>query len=92
MKSTTTTSIINPAQIRWRCHRGMRELDLILLPFFDKHFAKLTGEQQADFCQLLAGDDPQIYGWLLGIAQSQDARMQDIVDYIRTTRTAAPSD
>jgi antitoxin CptB len=92
MKSTATTSTLNPAQLRWRCHRGMRELDLILLPFFDKHFAKLTDGQQADFCQLLTHDDPQIYAWLLGMMQPQDARMQNIVDHIRTTHTAEPSD
>lgn len=76
---------IHPAQVRWRCHRGMWELDLFLLPFFDRYFAKLTAKQQEAFCQLLEYPDPEIHAWLLGLKQPEFATgVQDIVDDIRT--------
>jgi len=34
------------SQIRWRCHRGMRELDLLLLRFFDQHYQHLSPVEQ----------------------------------------------
>ncbi len=79
----------HPAQVRWRCHRGMWELDLLLLPFFDRHFVKLTPGQQVDFCRLLEHPDPDLYAWLLGLEQpSSDTGVQDLVNIIRAAHTS----
>jgi antitoxin CptB len=52
-------------QIRWRCHRGMLELDCILLNFFDASYADLPDSDRALFVELLQEQDPQLWDWFL---------------------------
>lgn len=52
-------------RLRWKCRRGMLELDLILLRFVDSHYQHLNKEQQQLFAQLLDEQDPQLFQWLL---------------------------
>ena len=53
-------------QLRWRCRRGMRELDLILTRFLDQEFVALSGEERHRFAAFLDSADPDLYAWLLG--------------------------
>lgn len=52
-------------RLRWQCRRGMLELDLLLLPFFDKYYLGLSGVHQALFEQLLTYQDPELYQMLI---------------------------
>ena len=56
----------NYKQLRWRCHRGMLELDLLLLPFLDHQFTELNADDKLLFAQLLDSDDPELFAWLVG--------------------------
>ena len=40
-------------RIRWRCRRGLLELDLILMHFLENHFDRLDAGQKELFNQLL---------------------------------------
>lgn len=71
------------SKIRWRSRRGMLELDLILLPFVDEHFSKLSAQQKAQYQQLLTQPDPDIYNWLMGYTKSDNPALQSIIDTIR---------
>ncbi|MHA7840599.1 MAG: FAD assembly factor SdhE [Gammaproteobacteria bacterium] len=62
------TTSLHPKRIRWACRRGMLELDVLLLPFFEKSFASLTVTEQAGFVALLSESDQDLYNWLLGKA------------------------
>jgi antitoxin CptB len=53
-------------QLRWRCRRGMRELDLILTRFLDHDYPTLDSVEQQQFAALLDTPDPDLYNWLLG--------------------------
>ncbi len=57
---------ISSARVRWQCRRGMLELDLLLLPFFDACYAALSPALQHTFLELLDCPDPDIYNWFLG--------------------------
>lgn len=48
-------------RLRWQCRRGMLELDLLLLPFFDKCYLELSPSGQALFEQLLSYQDQDLY-------------------------------
>lgn len=72
-------------RLRWACRRGMLELDLILLPFFEQHFAQLSIEQQTAFIELLSCTDQELYTWLLGYEIPSDATLQAIVENVRAT-------
>jgi antitoxin CptB len=52
-------------RLRWGCRRGMLELDLILLPFFEENFDSLPEEQQGVFQEFLTEADQDIYAWIL---------------------------
>lgn len=70
-------------KIRWACRRGMLELDLLLLPFFETNYLNLTVQQQADFVSLLEYPDPEIYAWLMGYAQPVDLKLQTLIQLIK---------
>lgn len=52
-------------QLRWRCRRGMRELDLILSRFLEREYSTLIEPEQHSFARLLDSADPDLYNWLL---------------------------
>ena len=54
------------SRVRWRCRRGIRELDLVFARFLERHYATLTPPASACFDRLLEEHDLDIYDWLLG--------------------------
>ncbi|QBS10962.1 succinate dehydrogenase assembly factor 2 [Legionella israelensis] len=71
------------AKMRWRCRRGMLELDLILGRFVDKYLESLGKKQLKTFEYLLHCTDPELYAWLMGHAQPVDKELYALVEYIR---------
>jgi antitoxin CptB len=53
------------ARLAWRCRRGRKELDLLLLGWLARHFDSATGEQRARFASLLEMPDPELARYLL---------------------------
>ena len=54
-------------RLRFRSwHRGMREMDLILGGFADRHLACMSRAQLDRYALLLENSDPDIYNWLTG--------------------------
>ena len=70
-------------RLRWKCRRGMLELDLVLLPFLDKHYDKLTAQQKKTFERLLEEQDPTLQSWFMHSIVPEDKEIADMVDYIR---------
>ena len=71
------------ARLRWRCRRGMRELDRLLAWYLDARYARGTDAEQAAFAVLLEQQDPQLWDWLIGRGEPADPQMRRIVDEIR---------
>ena len=69
-------------KVRWRSHRGMLELDLILIPFVEKSFNELTEKQKSDYQNLLQLEDPTLYSWLMGFEPVSEPSMIEIVSLI----------
>ena len=53
-------------RLRWRCRRGMRELDVLLERYFDEQLRHASAEDQAAFRDLLDTQDTVIYAYCLG--------------------------
>jgi antitoxin CptB len=70
-------------QIRWQCRRGMLELDLILLKFFDGCFAGLLETEKALFVQFLQESDQTLYRWFMGQELPADPSWVAFVHRIR---------
>ena len=70
-------------RLYWRSRRGLTELELRLLPFFEAEFATLPDRLQLAYEQLLELEDPQLFDWLQGRGAPDDPAQREIVDRIR---------
>jgi antitoxin CptB len=71
------------ARLRWRCRRGMRELDALLLAFVDRSGASLTTTEMAVFERVLELPDPVLHSYLLRRSDSDDAAIAELIERIR---------
>ena len=71
------------SQLRWRCRRGMLELDILLNEFIDKQYTNLTAEQKNILDQVLDYPDQLLFDLFLGHMQSSDNHVSDLVQTIR---------
>ena len=74
------------SKIRWRCRRGMLELDQMLHTFFDKEYQKLSDGEKNTFSELLEHPDQEIYQWLLGMEQPSDSQLQPLLSKIQLAK------
>lgn len=69
-------------RLRWRSRRGMLELDLLLLPFFDEVFDQLSESDQNTFIRLLDEDDPDLLQWFSRKGVPEDSELAALVERI----------
>ena len=67
------------AKLEWRCRRGMRELDVLLMRYMSDNFDAAAPVEQAAFEKLLSLPDPEILDLLTGRTTAQDANVQHVV-------------
>ena len=60
-----TTDHVSMERLRWRCRRGLLELDIVLGRFIE-HYAGLDARQQAAFENMLDMPDTQLWDMLSG--------------------------
>ncbi|ROR32119.1 succinate dehydrogenase assembly factor 2 [Inmirania thermothiophila] len=78
-------------RLRWRCRRGMLELDELLGGFVDGGgYDALTPAQRAAFERLLATEDQRLMSWLLAGERPTDGELTDLVERIRAHARARP--
>ncbi len=71
------------ARLKWRCRRGMLELDLLLGPFAERGYRHLTEAEREIFHQLLDLPDQQLLEYLLEQKRPEDGRWSDVITKIR---------
>jgi len=71
--------ISNKSRIHWACRRGMRELDMAIMPFFQHEFDSLTDTDKQVFVQLLKSDDPDLFNWLMNHGEPADPELKRMV-------------
>ena len=81
--TTAPSTVAELSRIRWRCRRGMRELDVMLSRYLDEVYADADAAEQAAFERLLECQDPQIWAWLLGRGAPFDADLALVIQRIR---------
>ncbi|MEH6469823.1 MAG: succinate dehydrogenase assembly factor 2 [Halopseudomonas sp.] len=69
-------------RLRWHCRRGMLELDVLLVPFLEDRFRSLAYEDQQRFEKLIAGEDQDIFSWVMRTVIPDDPDLKRIVDII----------
>ena len=72
------------ARLRWRCRRGMKELDILFERFLKSRFETMDGKQKAVFLDFLNLPDPQLTDYLLRGLVPADAAFKTLVEQILT--------
>lgn len=70
-------------RLRWRCRRGMRELDVLLTRYLDRDWARASEAQRGLFLRLLDCEDDRLWRWFLGHEPVPDAALDALVRHIR---------
>lgn len=74
--------------LRWRCRRGLLELDLLLGGFWERHHATLEPGEMAALERLLTLSDMEIADRLQGGVPAGDADLEALVQRLRLFRNA----
>ena len=54
------------AKLRWRCRRGMRELDQLMLRYLEREWPAAPDAERAVFLRLLDCEDDKLWRWFMG--------------------------
>ncbi len=68
------------SKLRWRCRRGMKELDVILNRYLNNHFEQADEQEKHLFIELLDATDPDLWNYFLGRAQAPRSDLQKLVE------------
>jgi len=72
------------ARMRWKCRRGMLELDLLLRDFLDSGYQDLDEAGQRLFDRMLDYPDAVLLEWMMGRIRPTDKDVAQLVDKIRS--------
>lgn len=70
-------------RLRWRCRRGMRELDQLLLRYLDREWAADSDAERGVFLTLLDCEDDRLWRWFMGHEAPPDVEIASLVARIR---------
>ena len=71
------------ARLRWRCRRGMRELDQLLERYLARGWPDADAAERAAFLRLIDCEDPVLWPWFVGRERPEDAALDALVQRIR---------
>ncbi len=69
-------------KLRWRCRRGMKELDELLLGYLVQRYQQAPAVEQQRFEALLELPDPLLWAYLSGREVAGDADLQALIGRI----------
>jgi len=71
-------------RLRWKCRRGMRELDQLLSRYLDRDWRQAPEAQRGVFLRLLETEDDKLWRWFMGYDSPPDDDLDALVQHIRT--------
>jgi antitoxin CptB len=74
-------------KLRWRCRRGMRELDILLTRYVEEQFPDAPAAQKEAFLELLEAPDGLIYAYCLGQQRPPTALLSSLIERITLTQS-----
>ena len=69
-------------RLRWRCRRGMRELDQLMLRYLDQRWSTADDCERALFLQVLDSEDDKLWRWFMGLERPENADLDAFVTLI----------
>ncbi|MBP6355447.1 MAG: succinate dehydrogenase assembly factor 2 [Nitrosomonas sp.] len=68
---------------RWRCRRGLLELDIVLQRFMDQHYARLDKDGLVQFERLLALPDNDLWELITARQVTTDNSWQQVLELLQ---------
>jgi antitoxin CptB len=81
---------IDYPHLHWRSHRGMLELDELLLPFIEACFNQLSDNERQIYAALLQEPDPMLYAWLIKQSETVKEPYAELIQQIRSFHQLSP--
>jgi antitoxin CptB len=76
------------SRLRWRCRRGIKEMDIVLQRFLEQTYPTLTTRQQQNFDHILDESDLDIMDWILGRSIPENRDYEDLISLFRQHKPA----
>ncbi|ADV27157.1 protein of unknown function DUF339 [Pseudoxanthomonas suwonensis 11-1] len=70
-------------RIRWRCRRGMRELDQLFERWLAHRWEQASDSERAVFLRMLDCEDDRLWRWFMGYEACPDAELAGLIASIR---------
>ena len=83
-------SFINDQKLRWRCRRGMKELDVVFERFLSHSFSALSAEERNALSHLLDETDQDLYDWIAGRSSPMKPEFKALITLLQTTSGQLP--
>lgn len=74
--------VLELKRIRWRCRRGMRELDQLFGRYLDREWVGASEVERGVFLRLLDCEDDKLWRWFMGYEQCPDDALASLVQRI----------
>jgi antitoxin CptB len=74
---------LQPGQLRWRCRRGMKELDLLLSGYLVERWSGASTVERAAFERILELPDPLLAAYLMEREVPSDPALFDLLAILR---------
>ncbi len=71
--------------LRWKCRRGMLELDILLNQFLQSGYQQLDAPAQKDFNRLLEYSDTMLLSLLMGQTSASDRAIASVIQKIHAS-------
>ncbi|HEY5850716.1 MAG TPA: succinate dehydrogenase assembly factor 2 [Lysobacter sp.] len=71
-------------RLRWRCRRGMRELDQLFERYLERAWRQSGEDERVVFLRLLETEDDKLWHWFMGHDVPTDADLAALVTRIRS--------
>ena len=70
---------IELSKIRWRCRRGTKELDHLLLSYFEDHYQDANESERTSFKEMLSLQDNVLIAMFADPQHIDDKKLQQII-------------
>tara|TARA_B110000014_G_C19900425_1_gene465868 strand:+ start:198 stop:491 length:294 start_codon:yes stop_codon:yes gene_type:complete len=74
-------------KIKWKCRRGLWELDILLSKFAEFNYPLLSKENKLLFEELIDHEDVDLLSWLVTGDKANDIARQGIIDIVLIAHT-----
>ena len=71
-------------KLLWRCRRGTKELDILMMAFLENHYRNAEPALKHAFEAMLEMQDPELYALVTGGRKSHDHHINRVIEFIRT--------